>query len=69
MDENVELLEYVYKNSEMGSFTINKLLKELEEKDNKIKKLAKEEFIDVEKLNIEKRVGQKSPDSKPPPQV
>ena len=44
MDENVELLEYIYKNSEMGSFTINKLLKELEEKDNKIKKLAKEEM-------------------------
>ena len=44
MDENIELLEYIYKNSEMGSFTINKLLKELEEKDNKIKKLAKEEM-------------------------
>ncbi|MBR4619240.1 MAG: hypothetical protein IKO49_08050 [Bacilli bacterium] len=44
MDENIELLEIVYKNAEMGSFTINKLLKELEDKENKIKKLAKEEL-------------------------
>ena len=44
MDENIELLEIVYKNAEIGSFTINKLLKELEDKENKIKKLAKEEL-------------------------
>ena len=38
MDENMELLEYIYKNSEMGVFTIKALLKDLGDKDNKIKK-------------------------------
>lgn len=50
MDENIELLEYVYKNSEMGVFTIDELLKKLEEKDNKIKGLAKEELDSYEKF-------------------
>ena len=40
MDENIELLEYIYKNSEMGVYTIKKLLKDLKDKENKIKKLA-----------------------------
>jgi hypothetical protein len=50
MDKNVELLEYIYKNSEMGVFTINELLKDLEEKDNKIKGLAKEELDKYEEF-------------------
>lgn len=49
MDENVELLQYIYKNSEMGVFTINELLKDIEEKDNKIKGLAKDELDSYEK--------------------
>ncbi len=44
MNENIQLLEYVYKNSEMGVFTIKTLLKDLEGKDNKIKNLAEEEM-------------------------
>ncbi|MBP3841695.1 MAG: hypothetical protein IK997_06235 [Bacilli bacterium] len=53
MDENVELLQYVYKNSEMGVFTINELLKKLEKKDNKIKGLAKEELDSYENFKEE----------------
>lgn len=53
MDENIELLEIIYKNAEMGVFTVNKLLKELEEKENKIKKLAKEELDTYEKYKEE----------------
>ena len=44
MDENIELLEYIYKNSEMGVFTIKTLLKNLKDKENKIKKLADDQM-------------------------
>jgi len=44
MDENIELLEYIYKNSEMGVFTIKELLKDIKEKENKIKKLADDQM-------------------------
>ena len=53
MNENIELLEFIYKNSEMGVFTINELLKDLEEKDNKIKGLAKEELDKYEEFKEE----------------
>ncbi len=43
MDENIELLEYIYKNSEMSVYTLNYLLKQLKEKENKIKKVIEEE--------------------------
>lgn len=36
MNENNELLEYIYQNSEMAKFTLEKLLNELKGKDNKI---------------------------------
>ena len=39
MDENLELLEYIYKNSEMGVFSCTKLIQELNKKENKIKKI------------------------------
>ena len=39
MDENVELLEYIYKNSEMGNYSCQKLIKEINGKENKIKKI------------------------------
>lgn len=60
MNENVELLEYIYKNSEMGVFTIKTLLKDLNEKENKIKKLADDQmkeynvFCDESKKLIKK---------------
>lgn len=53
MDENIELLEYIYKNSEMGVFTIKTLLKDLSEKENKIKKLADDEMKEYNKFQDE----------------
>lgn len=53
MDENIELLEYVYKNSEMGVFTIKTLLKDLNEKENKIKKLADDQMKEYNKFQDE----------------
>lgn len=44
MDENIELLEYIYKNSEMGVYTLKTLLKNLNDKGNKIKKLVDDEM-------------------------
>ncbi len=42
MDENLELLEYIYKDSDMSVITLEKLLQELNDKDNKIKKKTEE---------------------------
>lgn len=38
MTDDLELIEYVYQNAEMGVTTLNELLKELKDKGNKIKK-------------------------------
>lgn len=38
MNENVELLEYIYKNSEMGVYSCEKLIQDINNKENKIKK-------------------------------
>ena len=53
MDENIELLEYIYKNSEMGVYTIKKLLKDLEGKENKIKKLADSQMKEYNRFQDE----------------
>lgn len=42
MNENMELIKHIYKDSEMASYTVEVLLKDLEDKDNKIKKTAQE---------------------------
>lgn len=42
MNEKIELYKHIYKDSEMGIFTITKLLEELKEKDNKIKRDVEE---------------------------
>ncbi len=42
MVEEKELIKHIYKDSEMGSYTIEVLLNDLKEKDNKIKKYAQE---------------------------
>ena len=55
MDENIELLEYIYKNSEMGVFTIKTLLNNLNEKENKIKKLADDQMKEYNKFQDESR--------------
>jgi len=38
MNENVELLKVIYKDCSMSTYSLNALLKELESKENKIKK-------------------------------
>lgn len=40
--ENVELYKHIYQDSEMGKFTLSKLLEELKEKDNKIKSVVED---------------------------
>ena len=55
MDENIELLEYIYKNSEMGVHTLTKLLEELKEKENKIKKTVKEELDEYQNYQKESK--------------
>ena len=38
MKENYELIEHIYKDAEMASYTLTKLIRDLKDKDNKIKK-------------------------------
>lgn len=40
--ENLELYKHIYQDSEMGKFTLSKLLEELKEKDNKIKSVIED---------------------------
>ena len=60
MDENLELLEYMYKNSEMCVYSLTELLKDLNGKDNKIKELIDDEkktyknFMDESKKIMKK---------------
>ena len=42
MNENIEMLEYIYKASNIGRISAENLLKALKEKDNKIKKILEE---------------------------
>ena len=42
MKETNELLEHIYKDASMGSYTMEHLLEELKERDNKIKGLAED---------------------------
>lgn len=53
MNENLELMEYLYQNSEMGVHTLTTLLKELNDKENKIKKLIEEQLKEYEKFQKE----------------
>ena len=50
MNENLELLEYLYQNSEMGASTLTKMLDELKDKENKIKLWASETIKEYEKF-------------------
>ncbi len=49
MNENLELLEYIYLSSEMGKNALVDLLKELKEKENKIKSIISDELKLYEK--------------------
>ena len=40
MNENLELLEYIVKNAEMGKYSCEKLIKQINDKENKIKKVV-----------------------------
>lgn len=46
--KNNELLEEIYKNAEMGSNTLNRLMKNLKEKENRIKKVLEAELKEYE---------------------
>ena len=53
MDENLEMLEYIYKTANMGHSSSEDLLNALKEKDNKIKKLLEEINKEYEKFEKE----------------
>lgn len=42
MKENFELYEHIYKDAEMSCYTLEKLMKNLKEKDNKIKRVLED---------------------------
>ena len=44
MDENKELLEYIYQNIDMGIKALNNLINAINDKDNKIKKIIEGEI-------------------------
>ncbi len=44
MNENVELLNYIYQDSEMGISSLTTLIRKLNDKDNKIKKIIEAEL-------------------------
>ena len=48
MNENVEILEYIYQNAKMGAENLTSLIKILNEKNNKIKKIIEEELKEYE---------------------
>lgn len=49
MDENIELAKYIHKDASMGVISITSLLKDINGKENKIKKLAEEQLKEYEK--------------------
>lgn len=64
MDENLEILTHIYKSAQMGHSSSENLLKELREKDNKIKVVLEEINKEYEKYEKEsskllKKNGQK----------
>lgn len=44
MDENIELLVFLYKNTEMGVFSTNSLINKIQKKENKIKSILEDEL-------------------------
>ena len=49
MDENVELLEYIYETADMGASSLTDLLNDLKPKEGKIKELVGEQIKGYEK--------------------
>ena len=57
MNENLELLMYIYKTCDMGVYSTNSLIKNLKNKDNKITYLLENEVKEYEHfLNISKKL-------------
>ena len=50
MNENTEMLEYIYKNSKMGAESLTTLLKAIHNKDNKMKPIVEEQIKKYEKF-------------------
>ena len=48
MEEKNELILHIYQDAEMACYTINKLMDDLKEKDNKIKKLVEDIYKEYE---------------------
>lgn len=65
MNENLELLQCVYQNAQMGAQTLTDLLNDIKEKDNKIKALVSEEVKGYEKFLKESEKLLKKSDIKP----
>ncbi len=53
MDENIELLEYIYKSSEMGTLSCTKLIRDINDKENKIKKVVENILKEYESFQDE----------------
>ena len=53
MDENIELLEYIYKSSEMGTLSCTKLIRDINGKENKIKKVVENILKEYESFQDE----------------
>lgn len=51
MNETNELLEYIFRSSEMGVVSLTNLLKELDNKENKLKSIISDELTKYEKFN------------------
>ena len=65
MDENLELLEYIYQTADMGTKSLNNLLNDIKDKDNKIKKIVSEQLKGYEKYLKEAKELLKKHDTKP----
>ena len=50
MNENTEILEYIYKNAKMGADSLNTLQKAIHNKDNKMKPIIEEQIKKYEKF-------------------
>ena len=53
MDENIELLEYIYKSSEMGTLSCTKLIRDINDKEKKIKKVVENILKEYESFQDE----------------
>ena len=55
MDENIELLEHIYKNAQMGVYSCESLIKDINRKENKIKKILEGILKGYENYKLESK--------------